>query len=78
MKYQEFAENYTEDLIEDGVVFECDDFNTISKYEGQISLHGNLTRAKLLKYQEATGRKFTPRHRWFKLKVNKNLSIYLA
>ena len=77
MKGWEYKERYTEDLIEEGVLFDCDDFNTISKFEDCISLHGNFTQDKLFKYQEALGRKFTPRGKCFKLKVSEKLSIYL-
>ena len=78
MKGWEYKERNTEDLLVDGVLFDCEDFKTISKFEDCVSLHGNFTQDKLLKYQQALGRKFTPRRKCFKLKVNSKLSIYLT
>jgi len=77
MKGWEYQQEYKEDLIEDGVIFECDDFTYINKYEGGISLLGNYTREKLQHYQDATGLKFTPRYNTFVMKVNNKLKIVL-
>lgn len=77
MRGWQYQQEYNEDLIQEGVIFECDDFNTITKYEDGISLHGNYTRDKLRKYQDLLERNFTPRWKCFKLKVNDKLTIYL-
>jgi len=77
MKGWEYQQEYKEDLIVDGVIFECDDFTYINKYEGGISLLGNYTREKLHHYQDATGLKFTPRINTFVMKVSEKLKIVL-